>query len=275
MLKLGLLTVFCTGYNMHQKIPPGSQGAFLRPVPLLFTGIIDRNSRYDHRYWTDTVTLPSAERESVEANAGMSAVRAGLRHKLAKEGGNGSGRRQDELTRSNDFSESPQSSFVFAKEPAAEEPQDVREPHSSKAHIALAQPDMRKLSMMDSSQTLGRSREAVSESVVKRRVQMMRARNPTAGQRPAQVSLVKKIFGIGPFDGETHESRVIYPLSPFAVGWTATTCVFLLYTAVSACSHSRLCASKQHNLSAHTHTHSLSHTHTYTRARAHTHTHRW
>ena len=27
-------------------------------------------------------------------------------------------------------------------------------------------------------------------------------------------------------------SRVIYPLSPFSVGWTALTCFFLLYTAI-------------------------------------------
>ena len=43
------------GLHHAPKISTGvpGRGVFLRPVPLLCTGIPDRNSRYDHRYRTD------------------------------------------------------------------------------------------------------------------------------------------------------------------------------------------------------------------------------
>ena len=43
---------------------------------------------------------------------------------------------------------------------------------------------------------------------------------------------LKNIFGIGPRTDYSPASRLIYPLSPFAIGWMAVTCAFLLYTAV-------------------------------------------
>ena len=44
----------------------------------------------------------------------------------------------------------------------------------------------------------------------------------------------EKIFGIGPEDlkiGQP-ESRLINPLSPFSIGWTIATAIFLAYTAL-------------------------------------------
>ena len=43
---------------------------------------------------------------------------------------------------------------------------------------------------------------------------------------------LKNIFGIGPRTDYSPASRLIYPLSPFAIGWMAVTCAFLLYTAI-------------------------------------------
>ena len=45
-------------------------------------------------------------------------------------------------------------------------------------------------------------------------------------------SRMKRVFGIGPKDFASPSSRLIYPLSQFAVTWMGITCVCLLYTAI-------------------------------------------
>ena len=47
------------------------------------------------------------------------------------------------------------------------------------------------------------------------------------------ISLVKRFFGIGPASPGVPSSRMIYPLSPFALTWMGFTCGFLLYTAIA------------------------------------------
>ena len=69
-----------------------------------------------------------------------------------------------------------------------------------------------------------------SRGIIQKRIAASKKHHEAHTAHPP--SLVKKIFGIGPSDGVWPPSRLIFPLSPFAVCWTAITCFFLLYTAV-------------------------------------------
>ena len=55
---------------------------------------------------------------------------------------------------------------------------------------------------------------------------------PATTKRNKKVTLVKRIFGIGPEHGDMPASKLIYPLSPFGVAWLAVTAILLVYTAI-------------------------------------------
>jgi len=55
----------------------------------------------------------------------------------------------------------------------------------------------------------------------------------TASGNGSDFSIVKRVFGIGPASPGVPASRMIYPLSPFALMWMGFTCGFLLYTAIA------------------------------------------
>ena len=44
--------------------------------------------------------------------------------------------------------------------------------------------------------------------------------------------ILKGVFGIGPRTEDSPASKLIYPLSPFAMAWMGLTCCFLAYTAI-------------------------------------------
>ena len=60
-------------------------------------------------------------------------------------------------------------------------------------------------------------------------VQALRANDIDTGAGP---TLLKRVFGIGAKDALGPASRLIHPLSPFAMSWLALTCLCLAYTAV-------------------------------------------
>ena len=80
--------------------------------------------------------------------------------------------------------------------------------------------------------TRARVQPKIQDSGLLRLSKKIRAHNPHLTQVVVNASLLKRIFGIGPSDGVMPSSRLIFPLSPFAVCWTAVTCIFLAYTAV-------------------------------------------
>jgi len=72
----------------------------------------------------------------------------------------------------------------------------------------------------------------VIDSTRQRLSQKIRKHNPHLTQVVEEPTLLKKIFGIGPPTADMPASRLIFPLSPFAVCWTGLTCIFLAYTAL-------------------------------------------
>lgn len=80
--------------------------------------------------------------------------------------------------------------------------------------------------------TKAASEPQLEDSGRRRLSQKIRSHNPHLTQIVESPTLLKRIFGIGPSDGTMPSSRLIFPLSPFAVCWTAATCMFLAYTAL-------------------------------------------